>query len=106
MGVKISRWIGGFLPQQRGFGTSSSLSPPFQLLSMYGPVPVGCCVAYVPVGWKTPFEATEPWFAPYFTIAVGLSIENEGAESALMNESDRCVRYSLTVDLPNALQPR
>jgi len=72
---------------------------------MYGPVPVGCCVAYVPVGWKTPFESTEPWLAPYFAIAVGLSIEKEAAERAAMNDADRCVRNSLTVYFPTALQP-
>ena len=71
---------------------------------MNGPVPVGCCVAYVPVGWKTPSASTLPWFAPYLFIAVGLSIENDGSESAPRNDADAAVRLIVTVELLFTLQ--
>jgi hypothetical protein len=71
---------------------------------MNGPVPVGCCVAYVPVGWKTPSASTLPWFAPYLFIAVGLSMENDGSDSPAMNDADGDVRLMVTLDVPCAAQ--
>jgi hypothetical protein len=71
---------------------------------MNGPVPVGCWVAYVPVGWNTPLESTLPWFAPYFAIAVGLSIENDGSDIAPMNDADGAVRLIVMLELLFALQ--
>ena len=55
--------------------------------------------------WKTPPESTEPWLAPYFFIAVGLSIENDESESAPRKDAERVVRSSLTVFGPAVLQP-
>ena len=80
------------------------MSPIVHDCSMNGPVPVGCWVAYVPVGWKTPLASTVPWSAPYFCIAVGLSIENDGSESAAMNDADGAVKLIVTVDPLTALQ--
>ncbi len=57
-------------------------------LSMNGPVPIGCCVPNVPVGWKTPFESTDPSSALYFTIAVGLAMQKYGSASAPRNDAD------------------
>ena len=51
----------------------------------------------VPVGWKTPLESTDPWLAPYFAIAVGLSIENEGNDKAARNDADGAVRLMVAV---------
>ena len=72
---------------------------------MNGPVPIGCWVPKVPVGWKTPFESTEPWSAPYFCSAVGLAIENDASDSAARNDADGLVSRSLTWYLPTVLQP-
>jgi hypothetical protein len=60
IGRKITRVRDGFLPQYFGFAASSSLFPIDQDDNMYGPVPIGCCVANVPVGWNTPVASTVP----------------------------------------------
>ena len=58
----------------------------------------------MPVGWKTPSASTLPWLAPYFAIAVGLSMKNDGSESAPMNDADADVRLIVAVEVPAALQ--
>ncbi len=80
------------------------MSPRVHDWSMNGPVPVGCAVAYVPVGWKTPSESTEPWSAPYFCMAVGLPMKNDGSDSAPRNAADGAVSAIVTVELPVAVQ--
>ena len=80
------------------------MSPRFHDWSMNGPVPVGCCVAYVPVGWKTPLASTEPWLAPYFCSAVGLPMENEGSERPARNDAEGDVRLIVIVELLTTLQ--
>ena len=72
---------------------------------MNGPVPIGCCVPNVPVGWKTPFESTVPASAWYFFSAVGLAIPKFVSASAPMNDDERRVRLIVTLYCPLALQP-
>ena len=75
------------------------MSPRVHDWSMNGPVPVGCCVAYVPVGWKTPLGVDRALVgAVLLLIAVGLPMENEGSESAPMNEADGAVRLIVIVE--------
>ena len=70
------------VPQYVGFFTSTSLFPIVQDLNMYGPVPIGCCVPNVPVGWNTPSGVTVPASALYFTSAVGLAMPKTDRPSA------------------------
>src|ERR671932_224182 len=90
IGRKMIRSTFAFLPQYRGNLTSSSFWPSCQLLNMYGPVPVGCCVEYVPVGWKTPLSSTSPLSASYFLSAVGLAMPKFDNASAPKNDDERC----------------
>jgi hypothetical protein len=62
-----------------------------------GPVPVGCWVAYVPVGWKMPSASTEPASASYFLRAVGLAIENGVSVSPAMKDDEGCVKVMTAV---------
>ena len=64
---------------------------------MNGPVPVGCCVAYEPVGLKPVSSSTEPLSASYFLSAVGLAIVKFVSASAPRNEADGLVRLMTTV---------
>src|SRR5215213_893365 len=70
----MMRLILAFGPQYRGFLTITSRSPSVHDWNLYGPVPIGCLVAKLPAGLKTPFESTTPLFAPYFFSAAGLMI--------------------------------
>jgi hypothetical protein len=72
---------------------------------MYGPVPIGCCVANVPVGWKTPVASTVPASAWYLTRAAGLAIPKFGKPIAERNDDDGCLRRIDTEYCPCALQP-
>ena len=67
---------------------------------MYGPVPIGCCVPKVPVGWKTPFESTVPASAWYFFSAVGLAMPKFVSASAPRNDDERRVRKIVTLYCP------
>ena len=99
------RLIFGFGPQYFGLATSTSLLPGFHDWSMYGPVPIGCCVANVPVGWKTPVASTVPASAWYFFSAVGLAIPKFGRPIAARNEDDGRLSRIDTEYWPCALQP-
>src|SRR5258707_14649884 len=94
-----------FGPQYFGFAVSTSLSPTFHDLSMYGPVPIGCCVPNVPVGWNTPSESTVPASAWYFFRAVGLAMPKFVSASAPRNDDERRFRMILAEYFPSALQP-
>src|SRR5262249_48601811 len=73
--------------------------------SMYGPVPTGCCVANVPVGWKTPVASTVPASAWYFLSAAGDAMPKFGSPIADRKDDDgRCSR-SETEYCPCALHP-
>src|SRR5215211_5978523 len=93
-----------FGPQYFGFLTTTSFSPSVHDLNLNGPVPIGCCVANVPPGWKTPFASTEPLFAPYFFSAVGLMIAKFRRASPARNDADGCVSVMAALYLPAALQ--
>ena len=67
---------------------------------MNGPVPVGCWNAYVPVGLNVP-DASAPWSAPYFFIAVGLCIANAEITSDGKNRPDG--RFSCHATVTSAL---
>src|ERR1043166_7844034 len=99
------REIFGFAPQYFGFATSTSLLPGCHDWSMYGPDPIGCCVANVPVGWKTPVASTVPASAWYFLSAAGLAMPKFGRPIAPRNEDDGRLSISDTEYLPCALQP-
>src|SRR5581483_2378606 len=99
------RRIFGFGPQYFGFATSTSLLPGCHDWSMYGPVPIGCCVPNVPVGWKTPVESTVPASAWYFLRAVGEAIPKLGSPIADRNDEDGRRSRIETEYWPCALQP-
>ena len=101
MMIRLSR--GCFLFQYVGFFRRITDSPTVHFSSLYGPVPVGCWNAYVPVGAKTPLRIV-PWFAPHFAIAAGLWIEN--AERTSDGTNGPFFRVSLTTafSLPTARQ--
>src|SRR6059058_4833687 len=104
IGRKITRCSFGFGPQYLGLATSSSLLPICHDESMYGPVPIGCWVANVPVGWKTPVASTVPASASYFLSAVGLAMPKFGNPIADRKDEERCVSRIDTEYVPCALQ--
>src|SRR3954447_6265926 len=73
--------------------------------SMYAPVPIGCCVANEPVGWKTPVESTVPASAWYFLSAAGEAMPKFGRPIAARKDVERRVSISVTLLWPDALQP-
>src|SRR5690349_20836295 len=99
------RLIFGLVPQYLGLATRTSLLPGCHDCTMYGPDPIGCCVAKVPVGWKTPVESTVPASAWYFVSAAGLAMPKFGSPIAERNEDDGRLRRIDTEYLPCALQP-
>src|SRR6476619_3064330 len=99
------RWILGFGHQYFGLAKSTIWLPGVHDWSMYGPVPIGCCVANVPVGWKTPVASTVPASASYFLSAVGLAIPKFGKPIAARNEDDGRRSRIDTEYWPCALQP-
>src|SRR4051794_27141008 len=100
------RLMCGFAPQYFGFATSTSLLPGCHDWSMYGPVPIGCCVANEPVGWKTPVESTVPASAPYAFSAAGEAMPKFGRPMAFRNDVEGRVRMIETEYFPWLLQPR
>ncbi len=68
-------------------------------------MPTGCCVAYEPVGWKTPSSSTLPLSAPYVWSASGLAIENAVSESAPTIELDGLVIWIVAVLGSTTSQP-
>src|SRR6476660_7069109 len=99
------RLIFGLGPQYLGLATSTSLLPGCHDCTMYGPLPIGCCVANVPVGWKTPVASTVPASAWYFVSAVGLAMPKFGRAMAARNDEDGRLSRIDTEYLPCALQP-
>src|SRR5947208_15496612 len=101
----MTRLIFGFAPQYFGFATRTSLLPGCHDWSMYGPEPIGCCVANVPVGWKTPVASTVPASAWYFLSAVGDAMPKLGRPIADRKDVDGRLRRSDTEYGPCALHP-
>ena len=83
----------------------TSLSPTVHDTNWNGPVPTGCCVPNVPVGWKTPLESTVPASALYFFRAVGLAIPKFVSASAPRNDDERGLEVERDLVLALALQP-
>ena len=82
-----------------------SLSPRVHDWNMNGPVPVGCCVAYVPVGWKTPFDVDAALVrAVLRSSPSGSPCENDGSDSAPRNDADGSVRLIVMLELLFTLQ--
>src|SRR5206468_8576277 len=81
--------------------TRTSLSPRVHDLKRNGPVPIGCWVEKVPVGWKMPSASTAPLSAWYFcnasglAIANGVSVRSEEHTSELQSRSDLVCRLLL-----------
>jgi hypothetical protein len=73
---------------------------------LYGPVPIGFCVANVPVGRNCPSAPTVPSSALYFLRAVGLAIPKFASASAPRKDEERRVRRIFTLYWPAVLQPR
>src|SRR3954469_20084033 len=99
------RVIFGFAFQYFGLATSTSLLPGCHDWSMYGPVPIGCCVANVPVGWKTPVESTVPASASYFLSAAGEAMPKFGRPMADRKDVDGRWSRIETEYFPWVLQP-
>src|SRR5262245_33307309 len=99
------RLIFAFAPQYLGLATSTSLLPGCHDWSMYGPVPIGCCVAKVPVGWKTPVASTVPASAWYFRSAVGDAMPKFGRPIADRKDVDGRWSRMETEYWPWALHP-
>src|SRR5664280_3734849 len=96
--------IAGFGPLYFGLATSTSFTAGSHDWSMYGPVPTGCCVANVPLGWKTPVASTVPASASYFFSAAGLAMPKFGSPIAEMKDDERRVRFSVTSLSPLVVQ--
>jgi hypothetical protein len=69
-----------------------------------GPVPIGCSVANVPEGVKTPSASVVPSSALNSCSAFGLAIENACCDSAGMNVADGFVSVRTAVDSSVASQ--
>src|SRR3712207_6355158 len=110
MVLKISVFIVAFVPWYWSFRASSTvLFAVSHFTNLYGPVPVGCAVAYS--GYLMSAAVPATLSALYFLSASGLDIENDGSASAAGNLLDTreiwitAVCGSLAVQDLNRLSP-